>query len=88
MVRGVNISDPLRKHRLVSYMKHKEITDFTRTMLLVSSMRGTEATPRLVKEYSNLLFNSDKYDEKTIEENKEILEEEMKKVYEITDVFE
>jgi hypothetical protein len=54
MVKGVNISDPLKKARLISHEKHKESIEFVKTMLLVSASRGADSTPKLIKEYERV----------------------------------
>ena len=86
MAKGVPISvDNLRRLRLVEYRKYEEIKELLRTYALVTSQVGDPNNAlKFLKQYKDMILNEEKDMEKTIEENKEMLEAEVEKEYLVT----
>jgi len=87
MARGIPLTDPIRRARLISYEIHNSEIEFVRTLLLVSAMLGKENTGKLLEEYENLMFNTKKSKESAIRANEDLLKREAERVYEITKIL-
>lgn len=87
MSRGVPLGGPLRTERLVSWYYEEKREEVAKTMLLSAACLGVEDMSGFLDRYIQSVFPSKKANVDFLQKNKEVLEQEAKKQYNLKEAF-